>query len=56
MNIGGIMKIAYSYIRFSSSRQANVDSIRRQTELARNYASESNLDSQDISISDFSRI
>lgn len=47
------MKIAYSYIRFSTSRQANGDSIRRQTELARDYASDNNLDLQDVSISDF---
>ncbi|MEZ9447490.1 recombinase family protein [Vibrio splendidus] len=47
------MKTAYSYIRFSSSRQADGDSIRRQTELARSYANEHGLDLQDVSISDF---
>ena len=47
------MKTAYSYIRFSSSRQADGDSIRRQTELARAYASKHELDLQDVSISDF---
>jgi DNA invertase Pin-like site-specific DNA recombinase len=47
------MKTAYSYIRFSSSRQADGDSIRRQTELARAYAEEHALDLQDVSISDF---
>ncbi|PMJ62698.1 recombinase family protein [Vibrio splendidus] len=47
------MKTAYSYIRFSSSRQADGDSIRRQTELARSYADKNGLDLQDVSISDF---
>ncbi|MGF1743816.1 recombinase family protein [Vibrio minamisatsumaniensis] len=47
------MKTAYSYIRFSSSRQADGDSIRRQTELARAYADKYELDLQDVSISDF---
>lgn len=47
------MKTAYSYIRFSSSRQADGDSIRRQTELARAYAAKNKLDLQDVSISDF---
>lgn len=47
------MKTAYSYIRFSSSRQADGDSIRRQTELASTYATEHGLDLQDVSISDF---
>lgn len=47
------MKTAYSYIRFSSSRQGDGDSIRRQTELARAYANKHELDLQDVSISDF---
>ncbi|MEZ8203287.1 recombinase family protein [Vibrio splendidus] len=47
------MKTAYSYIRFSSSRQADGDSIRRQTELAKAYAEKHELDLQDVSISDF---
>ncbi|CAM2771624.1 recombinase family protein [Vibrio rarus] len=47
------MNTAYSYIRFSSSRQADGDSIRRQTELARSYADKNGLDLQDVSISDF---
>ena len=47
------MKTAYSYIRFSSSRQAEGDSIRRQAVLAQAYADEHELDLQDVSISDF---
>lgn len=47
------MQKAYSYIRFSSSRQADGDSIRRQTELARVYAEKHQLDLKDTSITDF---
>lgn len=47
------MQKAYSYIRFSSSRQADGDSIRRQTELARVYAEKYQLDLKDTSITDF---
>ncbi|UPR29371.1 recombinase family protein [Vibrio crassostreae] len=47
------MKTAYSYIRFSSSRQADGDSIRRQAELAIAYADKHGLNLQDVSISDF---
>lgn len=37
------MPDAYSYLRFSSSRQASGDSLRRQTELAREYCADHNL-------------
>lgn len=37
------MPDAYSYLRFSSSRQATGDSLRRQTELAREYCAAHNL-------------
>lgn len=46
------MKTAYSYIRFSSSRQAD-GAVRWKTEQARSYAVEHGLDLQDVSISDF---
>lgn len=50
--------IAYSYVRFSSKRQASGDSLRRQTEMAEEYASRNklNLSSknfQDLGISAF---
>lgn len=32
--------IAYSYVRFSSKRQEQGDSVRRQTEMAEKYALE----------------
>lgn len=35
---------AYSYIRFSSTRQMRGDSLRRQTELSEQYAKEHNLE------------
>ncbi len=43
---------AYSYVRFSSFRQASGDSVRRQTEMARTYAEENNLELQDLSLRD----
>lgn len=50
MNSGGIK--AYSYIRFSSSRQRGGDSVRRQMEMAHNYARENGLDLQDLCLED----
>ena len=41
---------AYSYIRFSSTRQMRGDSLRRQTELSEQYAKEHNLELDQISI------
>ena len=38
------MAIAYSYIRFSSTEQLKGDSLRRQTDLSRNYAEANGLD------------
>ncbi|QPG58293.2 recombinase family protein [Shewanella eurypsychrophilus] len=38
---------AYSYMRFSTSRQESGDSLRRQTELAESYATANNLDLDD---------
>lgn len=43
---------AYSYVRFSSFRQAGGDSTRRQTELAENYAIKHGLDLQDLRLKD----
>jgi len=37
------MKQAYSYIRFSSELQTKGDSLRRQTQLAEDYALKHNL-------------
>ncbi|GIP83894.1 TPA: recombinase family protein [Escherichia coli] len=50
--------LAYSYIRFSSKKQEQGDSVRRQTELAEKYASSNNLtlsekNFQDLGISAF---
>ncbi|GCQ31704.1 recombinase family protein [Escherichia coli] len=50
--------LAYSYIRFSSKKQEQGDSVRRQTELAEKYAHENNLtlsekNFQDLGISAF---
>ena len=38
------MTIAYSYIRFSSTEQLKGDSLRRQSELSKNYAEANNLE------------
>jgi DNA invertase Pin-like site-specific DNA recombinase len=43
---------AYSYIRFSSFRQAAGDSVRRQLELVQAYAEKSELQLQDLSLAD----
>ncbi|HBZ8158489.1 TPA: recombinase family protein [Escherichia coli] len=50
--------LAYSYIRFSSKKQEQGDSVRRQTELAEQYAEQNNLtlsekNFQDLGISAF---
>ncbi|MBL0897058.1 recombinase family protein, partial [Pectobacterium atrosepticum] len=50
--------IAYSYVRFSSKKQASGDSLRRQTEMAEEYASRhmlrlSSKNFQDLGISAF---
>lgn len=53
------MALAYSYIRFSTKKQAQGDSLRRQTEQARDYARkhgltlDENLSYQDLGISAF---
>jgi DNA invertase Pin-like site-specific DNA recombinase len=39
-----LLPIAYSYIRFSSTEQLKGDSLRRQTDLSRNYAEANGLD------------
>ncbi|MCK6407189.1 MAG: recombinase family protein [Rhodocyclaceae bacterium] len=46
------MPTAYSYVRFSSARQAGGDSLRRQTEMARAYASRHELELADVSYQD----
>ena len=43
---------AYSYVRFSTRRQANGDSLQRQLDRSAKYAAENNLLLQDISFSD----
>lgn len=45
--------LAYSYLRFSTPRQAKGDSFRRQMEAAVRYACEHDLDLQDDSFNDF---
>lgn len=46
------MAIAYSYIRFSSVKQAGGDSLRRQTEMAEVYAKKNNLELSDLTFRD----
>ncbi|MGF1888217.1 recombinase family protein [Photobacterium profundum] len=46
------MKLAYSYIRFSSLEQAKGDSFRRQTEQARLYCDSNGLDLADLTFKD----
>jgi DNA invertase Pin-like site-specific DNA recombinase len=54
-----VIQVAYSYIRFSSARQADGDSLRRQTDLAAEYAAkhglhlDEELTFQDLGISAF---
>ena len=55
------MPIAYSYIRFSTAEQKKGDSLRRQTELSKNYADQhgltldSSLHMHDLGISAYDR-
>lgn len=44
--------LAYSYVRFSTKRQAGGDSQQRQIERSRQYAAEHNLDLQELSYED----
>jgi len=43
---------AYSYVRFSTKRQAKGDSLQRQLDLSRKYAAEHDLDLQEKSYED----
>jgi len=43
---------AYSYVRFSTKRQAKGDSLRRQLEKSRQYAAEADLDLQEVTFED----
>ncbi|CAK3291581.1 site-specific DNA recombinase [Vibrio crassostreae] len=45
--------LAYSYLRFSTQRQAKGDSMRRQLESARMYAKENDLELQEKTFNDF---
>jgi len=44
MEVEAMQPKAYSYVRFSSPEQATGDSLRRQTELSEQYASQHGLD------------
>ncbi|EGQ7739937.1 recombinase family protein [Vibrio parahaemolyticus] len=46
------MKLAYSYVRFSSPEQAKGDSLRRQTESARDYCERKGLKLADLTLKD----
>lgn len=48
-----MIKLAYSYLRFSTPRQAKGDSYRRQMEAARKYAEEHGLSLQEDAFNDF---
>ena len=46
---------AYSYVRFSSAKQADGDSLRRQTAMARDYAERHGLELADLTLRDLGK-
>ena len=49
------VKLAYSYIRFSSLEQAKGDSFRRQTALAQDYCNKNSLQLADLTLRDLGK-